>query len=136
MDIQGCPIRELGHTAPLFSKKAEEPAATARGGSERAFCFDRNRIALRKRRSIELGYSANSIVTNAGFCLDTVGEGLPNGAFSDALKIVGCHFDRDEAEEGQHRKAKKKASGQSDERVQVSHSRASLSLGRGPTPGC
>ena len=133
MDIQGCPIRELGHAAPLFSKKVEEPATTARAGSERAFRFDRNRIALRRRLSIELGSSANSIVTNAGFRLGILGEGLPNGAFSDALKMVGRHFDRDKAEQGQHRKPEEKASGQSDERVQVSHSRASLSLGRGPT---
>ena len=129
MDIQGCPIRELGHTAPWFSKKLGESAATARGGSERAFRFDRDRIARRIRLSIEFGSSANSIVTNAGFCLVAFGEGLPNGAFSDTLEVVGCHFDRDEAEQGQHRKAEEKASGQSDERVQFSHVRTSLSTG-------
>jgi hypothetical protein len=114
MDVQGCPVRELGHTAPLFSKKVEEPATTARAGSERAFRFDRNRIALRRRLLIELGSSANRIVTNAGSCLGVLGEGLPNGAFSGTLKVVRCHFDRDETEKGQHRKPEEEASGQLD----------------------
>ena len=34
VDPHGCPIRELGDTIPLLSKKAEQASATARGGSE------------------------------------------------------------------------------------------------------
>jgi hypothetical protein len=93
----------------------EKLAVTARDGSERAFRFDRDRIALRIRLSIELGSSANGIVRNAGSRLGSFGEGLPNRASGDTLEVVGCHLGRDKAEQGQHRNAEEKASGQSDE---------------------
>jgi hypothetical protein len=104
MNVQPRPIRELGHTAPLSTENLEKPATAARGRSERAIRFDRNRIALQRGLSIELRSSANGIVTRAGSRLGVLGEGLPNGALSGTLEVVGRHFEKDETEQSQHRK--------------------------------